>query len=65
MMESKVNDLFNACLKDEEFLETYMIADDDTKPTKFMSNDEKVIVASIYYGWLICKHGIGWEIVFC
>lgn len=60
-MHREVRKVFKACLKDEEFCEMMVLADNDKKPSRFMEHNEKVIVASYYYGWLIARHGIEWR----
>ena len=60
-MDPEVRKLFKACLKDEEFIKTLKLADDDPKPTIWMGNNVKVVYASYYYGWLIARHGTNWR----
>ncbi len=60
-MHSEIKRLFNACRKDEEFIKMLKLADNDPKPSIWMSNDAQVIYAYYYYGWLIGKHGTNWR----
>lgn len=60
-MENKVRKIYEGAIKNERFLNAIKIADNDEKPSIFAENNEKVLFATIYYGWLVAKYGILWE----
>lgn len=60
-MHRDVKKLFQASLKDKEFCDMVEQADNDDRPSKFMGHNEKVVIASYYYGWLISRHGLEWR----
>ena len=61
IMDRIVRKVFQASLKDEEFKDMVELADGDRRPSRFMEHNEKVVVASYYYGWLISRYGTEWR----
>ena len=54
--------LYNNALKDDDFLKDIKEADGDIKPNMFASDLEIQIFTTIYYGWLVGKYGINWNV---
>lgn len=60
-MSPKVRRIYNAAKKDEKFIDMFYAADGDKVPNMFSDKAEKVLFATMYYGWLISRHGVKWE----
>ena len=60
-MTEAVKKLYKSSIKNKLFLQEIYEADKDTKPSMFASEGEKIMFASIYYGWLVGKYGVEWE----
>jgi hypothetical protein len=61
-MTEKIKKIYKSGLKNDKFLQVIKEADGDKKPNLFSSDLEKHIFSSVYYGWLVGKHGIAWEL---
>jgi hypothetical protein len=61
-MTPRVKKLYKSAIKNEKFLNAIKEADNDTKPGIFADNNDKVIFATMYYGWIVSEHGIAWEL---
>jgi len=61
-MTPKVKKLYKSGLKNEKFLSAILEADGDKKPNIFTRDLEKHLFASTYYGWMVCEHGVAWEL---
>jgi hypothetical protein len=61
MIAPKVLSLYNKACLDREFLQAIKEADNDKKPGYFAKDIEKALFASIYYGYLVGKHGNNWN----
>lgn len=59
-MSIREQKLWKAANKDAEFKKTLKESDGDTIPF-FADRLDKVLITSIYYGYLIAKHGVNWE----
>lgn len=60
-MTQEVKELYESSIVDEFFLEEIYDADGDKKPSRYDSNNKKVLFASIYYGWLVGIYGSKWR----
>ena len=60
-MTSKVKKLYDSGLKNDRFVNILEDADGDKNPSFFTSENEKIIFATIYYGWLLSEYGLEWE----
>jgi len=65
-MTEKVKKTWKSCIKNKKFQSDAFLADGDKFPSiqrrLFMSDTDKLIWSSIYYGWLVGKYGNDWEI---
>jgi hypothetical protein len=59
-MTEREKRLWSAAKNDSEFKKTLKEADGDSIPF-FADKLDKVLIISIYYGYLIAKHGKNWE----
>ena len=66
MMTPSVRKSWKSAIKNKEFQKDALSADGDKFPSMakrlIMDEIEKIIWATIYYGWLIGKYGDDWEI---
>jgi hypothetical protein len=53
--------LFDSGANNSEFLKDIWDADEDVKPGYFAGKTQKLIFASMYYGWLVNKYKKEWE----
>jgi hypothetical protein len=60
-VSTKVKKLYKSALKNEKFLSAIFEADGDEKPGLFSRKAEKLVFASVYYGWLVSEYGSEWE----
>ena len=61
-MTKRTHELYNSACNNQRFLKEIYDSDAQNKPGLFADTPTKVFFASIYYGWLIAKYGIGWQI---
>ena len=61
-MTLRIKRLYQSAIKNERFLKEIYEADGDKKPSFFAPEKTKVIFATIYYGWMVCEHGVAWEL---
>jgi len=60
MNSERERKLWNTAKQDLEFRKVLLESDGDTIPF-FASSLDKLLITSIYYGYLISKHGKNWE----
>ena len=60
-MNKKIKKLYKAALKNEYFLNAIKEADNIKCVGEFPTKKEKVLLASIYFGWLVGKYDNEWE----
>lgn len=60
-MTDLVRNLYDSAIKNDEFIKAAKEADGDSKPGLFASQNEKIVYATIYYGWLVGKYGNNWR----
>lgn len=60
-MTETIKEIYKASIKDTTFLKAIKEADNDTAPNIFASNNDKVIFATLYYGWLVGTYGNSWK----
>ena len=61
-MTEKVKRLYKSAVKNKAFLIEIYEADGDKKPKPLARSEEKLAFAAIYYGWLLGKYGMEWEL---
>lgn len=61
-MNEQTRVLYKAAIKDGLFLSAMKSADNDDPPTFFADERIKIIFASMYYGYLVAKHGDNWQL---
>jgi predicted 3-demethylubiquinone-9 3-methyltransferase (glyoxalase superfamily) len=61
-MTKRIEIIYKSAIKNNKFLNDIKEADGDKKPTIFATEQDKIIFATIYYGWLVGKYGVSWEI---
>jgi len=62
MINYQMLQLVKGGLKNAEFLNAIAQADGSTPPGQNADDIDKVVFASIYYGWLVGKYGAaGWQ----
>ena len=60
-MYHKVETLFKAGRKNQDFLQAVKDADGDEKPSRFADKLMRAFFGLTYYGWLVAKYGDKWE----
>jgi len=64
-MTTEVLKSWDSCINNIQFQEDMLQGDGDVFPSRskriFMPHNDKVIWATIYYGWLVGKYGNDWE----
>lgn len=61
MITGRVKKLYIAAIKDKTFLAAILSADGD-KPPHWLAPDEEIMIfAVIYYGYLVAKAGDQWD----
>ena len=61
MLVGKHKKLYFGGCNNREFLDDIQKADNDYKPHKYSEELVQIIFATIYYGWLVGKHGEDWK----
>jgi hypothetical protein len=60
-MTDRMKELYESAIKNRAFIVDAKDADNDSPPSEHSDNQDKVIYAVIYYGWLVGKHGRYWR----
>ncbi len=61
-MIKPIKELYNSSKKDKLYLKEIYDADKDIAPSWYSSDNDKVIFATVYYGWLVGKYGNDWKL---
>ena len=60
-MTEKVKRLYDAAQIDKYFHQEIEKADNDKVPTWYSTKQEKLLFATVYYGWLVGRYHENWE----